>query len=165
MHMRVFVFSSLSALIAAAFACGTNSVPALPTAQPSIQGTQSTPAPFTNVNGGEDVLIGESAFLSFTVQNIGSQGMVVSSVTYTGDPAITLMPGVTPSMLPATIAYDQNLVVEMTCTPVVTTPEMKETYNGSVNIKSNASNLPDLTIYVQCIGLPILPDGGIPDGG
>ncbi len=160
MHMRVFAFSSLSALVLAVGGCGgSESIPSLPTASPSIAGTQATPAPFTNVNGGEDVLIGEEGFLSFTVQNIGSQDMVVSSVTYTGDNAITLTPGVSPA-IPATVPYDQYLSVSLTCTPAVTTPEMKETYNGLVDIKSNASNTPDITIYVQCIGLPVLTDGG-----
>jgi len=167
MHMRVFAFSSLSALLLAAVSCSnaSDSIPQSPTAVPSIAGTQSTPAPFTNANGGEDVLIGESAFMSFTVQNGGSENLVVSSVTYTGDSPITLQPGVNPSPLPATIPYDQDLTVGLTCTPVVSNPEVKEVYNGVVEIKSNASNLPDITIYVQCTGLPALPDGGVPDGG
>ncbi len=160
MHMRVFAFSSLSALVLAVGGCGgSESISSLPVASPSIAGTQATPAPFTNVNGGEDVLIGEEGFLSFTVQNTGSQDLLVSSVTYTGDNAITLTPGVSPP-IPATVPYAQYLSVSLTCTPAVTTPEMKETYNGLVDIKSNASNTPDITIYVQCIGLPVLTDGG-----
>ncbi len=162
MHMRVFAFSSLSALVVAVGGCGDNtSVPTSPTAAPSIVGTQATPALFYNVNGGGDVPVGEEGFLTFDVQNIGSEQMVVSSVTYTGDSAITLTPGLSVSTAdagtvlttPITVEYNAALIVGLTCTP-----SAKATYNGIVDIKSNASNLPDITSYVQCVGLVL--DGG-----
>jgi hypothetical protein len=158
MHMRVFVFASLSALaVAVGCSSAAGSVPSLPTAQPSIDGTQGTPALFYNTNGGGDVPFGEEGFLSFTVQNVGSQDLKVSSVGYTGDTAITFNPGVSPAV-PATIPYDMYLSVELTCTPVVSNSEVITTYNGTVTILSNASNLPTITEYVQCVGLPL--DGG-----
>ena len=155
MHMRASAFSSLLVLAVAAVACdsgGTN-VPQLPTALPSIDGTQANPALFYNTNGGGDVLIGEEGFLTFTVKNTGSEDMKVNSVAYTGDSAITLQPGVSPAT-PATIPYAMYLTVGLTCTPAVTNPQVKETYNGQVVVQSNASNLPTITEYVQCVGLP-----------
>lgn len=162
MHMRVFAFSSLSALAVAVLGCGGNSIPSAPTASVPISGTQATPFPF---NAGEGVLIGTEGFVSIVITNIGSQDMDVSSVTYTGDGAITLNPGVsvsTNSMAtqPWVVPYNSALVVGLTCSPVVNHPEVQETYNGLVDIKSNAANLPDIQIYLQCVGVPPSTDGG-----
>jgi hypothetical protein len=162
MNMRAFAFSVLSAL---AVGCDNGvSVPSLPTAQPSVVTDAGNPLPFNGILG---VTIGTEGFATFSVQNIGSQNMVVSTVTYTGDSAITLSPGVSSTTAdagtiltpPVTLPYNASLLVGLTCTPVRHTPEVKETYNGLVEIKSNASNLPDITTYVQCVGVP-LADGG-----
>lgn len=100
--------------------------------------------------------VGTSGYVSITVQNTGTEGMVVSSVNYTGDGSITLSPGVflstdpgTPVTYPATVPFDDYLVVGLTCTP-----GGAATYNGTVDIKSNATNLPDLSIVLQCVGVP-----------
>ena len=77
--------------------------------------------------------------------------MTVQSAVYTGDGAITLSPGVSPAT-PATIAYSAYFVVSLTCTPTTAT-----TYNGSVEIKSDASNLPDIVVYLQCQGIAPTP--------
>jgi hypothetical protein len=71
---------------------------------------------------------------------------VVNSVTYTGDAPITIS-GVAPAT-PATIAFDATFVVQLTCRPPAAGP-----YNGTVDIKSNASNLPDISIVFQCMGV------------
>lgn len=85
--------------------------------------------------------------------------MVVSDVTYTGDSAITLTPGIglstmpdTPVTLPLSVPFDAALVVALTCTPTT-----EKTYNGTVDIKSNASNLPDISIVLQCVGVAPTP--------
>jgi hypothetical protein len=148
MHMRVFAFSSLSALALVVVGCGGDSNPtpaSVPTALPSIAGTTATPFPFNP--GSPGVTIGTDGFVSFTVQNIGSPSMTVSSVTYTGDSAITLQPGVSPT-LPATIAFDKYLTVGLTCSP-----QAAQTYTGTVEIQSNAANLPDIKIVLQCVGV------------
>ena len=62
--------------------------PTAPTAVPNIAGTTTTPFPFNP--GTPGVTVGTSGFVSITVQNTGSQPMVVSNVTYTGDSGITL---------------------------------------------------------------------------
>jgi hypothetical protein len=149
MHMRDFAFSSLSALALAVVGCGggSDSTPPadVPTAVPSIAGTTATPFPFNP--GTPGVTVGTEGFVSFTVQNTGTPSLLVSSVTYTGDSAITLQPGVSPT-LPATIAFDKYLTVGLTCDP-----QSAKTYNGAVDIKSNASNLPDINIVLQCVGV------------
>jgi hypothetical protein len=151
MHMRVFAFSSLSALALVVVGCGggSDTTPTVPTAVPSIAGTTATPFPFNP--GTPGVTVGTKGFVSFTVQNTGSQSMVVNTVTYSGDSAITLQPGVSP-VLPATIAFDKYLSVGLTCSP-----QAAQTYNGTVEIKSNASNLPDISIVLQCVGVAPTP--------
>ncbi len=148
MTMRAFAFSLLSALAVGCDSGGTP-VPSLPTASPNVGGTTATPFPF---NGGAGVNLGTSGFASITVQNIGSQDMVVSSVTYTGDAAISLHPGVSPAT-PATIPFDKFLTVGLTCTPVAA-----GTVTGTLDIKNNSTNLPDISIVMSCLG--VKPDAG-----
>jgi hypothetical protein len=159
MHMRAFAFSSLSALAVGLAGCGGSdtTTPTAPTAVPNIAGTTTTPFPFNP--GTPGVTVGTSGYVSITVQNTGSQPMVVSNVSYTGDSGITLQPGVsvsttpdTPATLPASVAFDAYLVVGLTCTPTT-----EKTYNGTVDIKSNASNLPDISIVLQCVGVAPTP--------
>ena len=156
MHMRAFAFSSLSTLALTLVGCGgsSNTTPTAPTAVPNIAGTTTTPFPFNP--GTPGVTVGTSGFVSITVQNTGSQPMVVSDVKYTGDTGITLQPGVslsttpdTPATPPISVPFDAYLVVGLTCTPA-----SAKTYNGTVDITSNASNLPDISIVLQCVGVP-----------
>ncbi len=153
MHIRVFAVSSLATLSVAVICCGGSggggtTPPNSPTALPDVATDAGNPFIFNQTG----VIVGTSGFASLTVQNIGSQDMLVSSVTYTpdtgSDTAITLNPGVSPPT-PATISFDQYLVIGLTCTP----PEAG-TFNGIVEIKSNAVNLPDISINMQCIGVP-----------
>jgi hypothetical protein len=160
MHMRVFAFSSLSALVAVGCGGGggSDSTPSVPTAMPSIAGTTTTPFPFNP--GTPGVTVGTEGFVSFTVENIGSPNLVVSSVSYSGDSAIALKPGISlstdpPGMLatpPVTVPFDVSLVVGLTCTPAA-----DQTYNGTVEVKSNAANLPDISIVLQCVGVAPTP--------
>lgn len=108
------------------------------------------------------VFVGTEGFQPIVVQNIGSQNMVVSSVGYTGDGEIAINPGIAlstnPDVLastPVTVPYNASLVVSMTCIP-----EAVATYNGTVDIKSNATNLPDISIVMQCMGVDAGSDAG-----
>jgi hypothetical protein len=161
MHMRVFAFSSLAALSVAFICCGGdggsgNPIPSLPTALPNVATDAGNPYQF-NTTG---VFIGTSGFANITVQNIGSQDMVVSSVTFTpdspSDHAITLQPGVSPPLDAGSvsIAYNDYLVVALTCTPPGPDAGV---YNGIVDIQSNASNLPDIKVNLQCTGVVPTP--------
>jgi hypothetical protein len=127
----------------------------------NIAGTTATPFPFNP--GSPGVTVGTEGFVSIVDENIGSQDMVVSSVSYTpdsaGDRAITLSPGVAlstapdqPASTPVTVPFNAALTVGLTCTP-----PMAGTYNGTVDIKSNASNLPDISIVLQCVGVDAGP--------
>jgi hypothetical protein len=127
----------------------------------NIAGTVATPFPFNP--GSPGVTIGTEGFVSIVDQNIGSQDMVVSSVSYTpdtaGDHAISLNPGVAlsttpdqPASTPVTVPYNAALLVGMTCAPPAA-----GVYSGTVDIKSNASNLPDITIVLQCTGVDAGP--------
>ncbi len=167
MHIRVLVSSSLAALaiVSAVAACGggggTNPIPTAPTISVAPLGTAATPFLF-NVTG---VFIGTSGFANIVATNGGSQSLVISSVTLSGDSAITLNPGLSlsanpdvPASTPATVPYSDSLVVGLTCTPTHHTPEVAETYNAVVEIKSNASNTSDVSAYLQCMG--VVTDGG-----
>jgi hypothetical protein len=155
MHMRAFAFSSLFVFAVAVVGCGgSNSTPTAPTAVPDIAGTTATPFPFNP--GTPGVTVGTSGFVSILVKNTGSQNLVVSDVSYSGDSGISLSPGVSlstapdmPAPLPVTVPFDASLVVGLTCTPA-----SAKTYNGTVEIKSNAVNLPDISIVLQCVGVP-----------
>ena len=162
MHIRAFVFSSLSTVaVVAALACDSGtSVPNEPTAQPSVGGTTATPFAF---NAGAGVFIGTEGFATVTVKNIGSQTMVVSSVTYTGDSHIFLAPATGVSVTtadagtfltpPVDVPYSASLIVGLTCRPVTPT-----TVTGTLDIKSNAVNEPDISIVLSCLG--VTPDAG-----
>lgn len=166
--MRFLALSSLTslAIVAAVSACGggggTNTIPNAPTLNVAPLGTQATPFQF-NVSG---VFIGTSGFANLVATNIGSMDLTVSSVNFTGDTsAITLTPGLSlstnpdvPATPPVTVPYNASVVIGLTCKPVHHTPEVSETYNGVVEIKSNASNTPDVSAYFQCVG--VVPDGG-----
>jgi len=162
--MRAFALFVLSALAVGCDNGGGVSVPSEATASPSVVTDAGNPLPFNGIDG---VFIGTTGYATFSVQNIGSQDMVVNSVTYTGDSAITLSPGLSATTAdagtilttPITLPYNASLLVGLTCKPVKHTPEVKETYNGIVDIKSTATNLPDIVTYVQCVGVP-LADGG-----
>lgn len=174
--MRSWVISSLFAL---AVGCDNSSgVPSLPTASPSVGGTAATPFPF---NAGAGVFIGTLGFENIVVTNVGSQVMSVTSVTYTptqaGDRTITLgdpyaklpdggpapISGVSLASNPdggipvpppaVAVSYNDALVVLLTCKPTAAT-----TVTGTVDIKSNASNLPDISIVTSCLGVE--PDAG-----
>jgi hypothetical protein len=165
MNIRVFAFSSVSALVvtAAVAACsssdgGGGTIPTAPTASPNITGTTATPFQFNQTG----VFVGTEGFQPIVVQNIGSQDMVVSSVGYNGDGEIAINPGIAlstnPDVLastPLTVPYNASLVVSMTCIP-----EAVATYNGTVDIKSNATNLPDISIVMQCMGVDAGSDAG-----
>jgi hypothetical protein len=158
MNVRAFGFFTLSLVAVGLAGCGgggTNPTPTAPFALPNIQGTTTTPFPF-NVTG---VYVGTSGFLPVQVQNTGSQPLVVSSVTYTpdssSDTAIFISPGIalssTPDVLvtpPFNVPYSVSMVLGLECTPPTET-----TYGGTVEIKSNASNLPDLVIVLTCVGV------------
>jgi hypothetical protein len=86
--------------------------------------------------------------------------MLVSAVNFSGgDGAITFNPGVsvstspdTPVTYPVTVAFNASLVVSLSCAPTAAV-----TYNATVEIKSNASNLPDISVVVQCLGVKATP--------
>jgi hypothetical protein len=57
-----------------------------------------------------------------------------------------------PASTPVTVPFNAAMTVGLTCTP-----PMAGTYNGTVDIKSNASNLPDISIVLQCVGVDAGP--------
>ena len=131
--MRVLVLSTLCA--AALAGCGTDSPPSLPTAKLPFVTSATSPVMFNDIQG---VLVGTSGYLTFGLSNIGSQTLTVQTVTSTASGAITLQPG-TDKPLPAAIAYNDELLIGLTCVPTSAT-----TYTGQVQITSNASNTPDI---------------------
>jgi hypothetical protein len=86
--------------------------------------------------------------------------MLVSSVNFSGGGgAITFSPGVsvttspdTPVTYPITVAFDASLVVSLSCAPTAAV-----TYNATVEIKSNAANLPDISVVTACLGVTPTP--------
>jgi len=142
MNMRALFLCTTVGLAVAGCGSGTD-VPSSPTLQLPFVTSQTNPVQFNDVQG---VLVGTSGFLTFGASNIGSQAMTITTVTYSGPSAITLQPG-TDKPLPATISYNDELLIGLTCTPTA-----QQTYAGTVEIKSNASNTPDATIYVSCTG-------------
>jgi hypothetical protein len=123
--------------------CGTDSAPAEPTARLAISTTQTTPLLFNN---GQGVPVGAPGLVGFGLMNGGTGALIVETVTYAGDPAITGSPR---SALPATLAFNEELVVDLTCVP----PGIS-TYAGVVTLASNAVNLPQAEVFVSCTGTP-----------
>jgi hypothetical protein len=141
MNMRVLVLSTLCA--ATRSACGSDSPPSDPTLQLPFATSTTNRVQFNDVQG---VLVGTSGFLTFAATNIGTQTLTVTEVTYSGPLAIALSPG-TNEPLPASVPYNDELLIGLTCTPPAA-----QTYEGTVEIKSNAVNTPDQLVYLSCVG-------------
>jgi hypothetical protein len=139
--MRAWAMGLLCSLAIAG--CGADSPPAEPTARLAISTSATAPLLFNN---GLGVPVGLPGGVGFGLMNGGTVALVVQSATYVGAPAITLT---TRSSLPATLGFNQELVVDLTCTPPAT-----NTYDGVVNIASNAVNLPMAEVFVSCVGTP-----------
>lgn len=145
----------MSLLAVAVVGCGgSDSTHTAPFAVPNIQGSSTTPFPF-NTTG---VFVGTTGYQPILIKNTGSQSLVVSGVAYTGDSDISINPGIALASAPQTlisppppnitVPFDDSIAVGMACTPLAAA-----TYNGKVEIKSNASNLPDIVIYMTCVGV------------
>jgi hypothetical protein len=98
-------------------------------------------------NGVEGVPVGTTGYYAFGLLNAGTNDLIVQQVTYSGDPAMALQALTLP--LPATLAFNGELVIGLTCTPPADAG-----YNGSVSILSNAANTPTAVVYLSCDGVP-----------
>ena len=124
--------------------CGAASPPSTPTLQLPFNSSASAPVPF---NGAQGVLVGSTGYFAFGLLNGGTASLTVQSVTYAGDPAMALQPF--SESLPATLSFNQEFVVPLTCTP-----SAADSYAGNVTITSNAANTPVAVVYLDCVGMP-----------
>ncbi len=125
-------------------ACGTDAPPIGPTLQLPFTSSPTAPVLFNAIEG---VTVGTTGSYGFGALNAGSQSLVLQSVVYTGSPQMALQPFAQP--LPATLSFDDEFIIGMTCTPLGALQ-----YSGSVTLTSNAINTPDAVVYVSCIGVP-----------
>jgi len=112
-----------------------------PTLQLPFTTSASAPLSFLGT-----VQVGTHRILGFGVMNLGNQALVVEAVSYAGDPEMALAPGPS-SALPASVAFNQELDVFVTCSP-----QAAATYTGTVTIVSNAVNTPTASVYLACTG-------------
>ena len=124
--------------------CGTDSPPDAPTLQLPFTSSATSPVLF---NGVEGVPVGTTGYYAFGLLNAGTNDLVVQQVTYSGDTAMALQ--ALTVALPATLAFNGELVIGLTCTPPGQT-----TSDGSVSIVSNAANTPMAVVYLSCEGVP-----------
>ena len=124
--------------------CGTDSPPDAPTLQLPFSSSVSSPVLF---NGAQGVELGTTGNFGFGVLNAGNQALIIQSVSYTGDSAMSLQPPTQP--LPVTLSFNGELVIALVCTPPAT-----DSYAGSVSIVSNAANAPNAVVYLSCVGVP-----------
>jgi hypothetical protein len=124
--------------------CGTDSPPDAPTLQLPFTSSATSPVLF---NGDEGVPVGTTGYFAFGLLNAGTNDLVVQEVTYSGDPAMALQ--VLTEALPATLAFNGEFVIGLTCTP-----PGQATTDGSVSIVSNAANTPMAVVYLSCEGVP-----------
>jgi hypothetical protein len=96
-------------------------------------------------NGVEGVAVGTTGFFAFGVLNAGNEDLVIQDAGYSGDPAMAL--GAFAEPLPATLAFNGEFVVALTCAPTA-----EVAYNGSVTILSNAVNGQMTVVYLSCVG-------------
>jgi hypothetical protein len=124
--------------------CGTDSPPDSPTLQLPFTSSAASPVLF---NGTQGVEVGTTGYFAFGVSNAGNQALTLQDAGYAGDPAMAL--AVLTEALPATLAFNDEFVVDLTCTPPA-----QETYAGTVTILSNAVNGPTTVVYLSCTGVP-----------
>ncbi|MGO8971440.1 MAG: hypothetical protein ACLQDQ_17935 [Myxococcaceae bacterium] len=124
--------------------CGASSPPDAPTLQLPFTSSATSPVLFNDEQG---VLVGTTGSFGFGLLNAGTQTLTVQAVTYAGDPAMALQPYTQP--LPASLAFNQEFVVPLSCTP----PDAGN-YAGAVTIDSNAANSPVAVVYLSCVGMP-----------
>ena len=98
-------------------------------------------------NGAEGVPVGTTGYFAFGLLNAGTNNLIVQQPTYSGDPAMALQPPT--QALPATLAFNGELVIGLTCTPPT-----EGSFDGSVSILSNAANTPSAVVYLSCAGVP-----------
>lgn len=127
-----------------AAACGTDSPPAAPTLQLPFTSSAASPVLF---NGTQGVPVATTGYFAFGLLNAGTNNLVVQQVSYSGDPAMALQ--ALTLALPATLDFNGELVIGLTCTP-----PGQDNYDGLVSIVSNAANTPDAGVYLTCEGVP-----------
>ncbi len=98
-------------------------------------------------NSVEGVPVGTTGYYAFGLLNAGTNDLIIQQVNYSGDPAMALQAATQP--LPATLAFNGELVIGLTCTPPA-----ESSYDGSVSILSNAANTPSAVVYLSCEGVP-----------
>jgi hypothetical protein len=124
--------------------CGTDAPPATPTLQLPFTSSSASPVLFNNVEG---VPVGTTGSFGFGALNGGTQSLILQEVSYDGDPEMALQPFASP--LPATLAFDDEFIIGLTCTPLAL-----QGYTGVVSLASNASNNPNAVVYLICTGVP-----------
>jgi uncharacterized membrane protein len=122
--------------------CGTDAPPSAPTLQLPFTSSAASPVLFNNVQG---VVVGTTGGFAFGALNAGTQSLVVQTVTYDGDEAMSLEPFVPP--LPVTLTFNDELIVTLSCTPPT-----EAAYAGTVTVQSNAVNAPQAVVYLSCVG-------------
>lgn len=123
--------------------CGTASPPDAPTLQLPFTSSASAPVLFNDVQG---VQVGTTGSFAFGLLNGGTQNLIVQSVTYAGNLAMSLQPFAQP--LPASLSFNGEFVIALQCTPLAA-----EDYPGSVTILSNATNSSSAVVYLTCQGM------------
>lgn len=142
--MRVRLFTRALAVLSCLGlgGCAAEAPPSDPTLQLPFTSSAASPVLFNNVQG---VVVGTTGGFAFGALNAGTQSLVVQTVTYDGDPAMTLEPFVPP--LPVTLAFNDELIVTLSCTPPA-----EASYAGAVTVQSNAVNTPQAVVYLSCVG-------------
>lgn len=125
-------------------ACGTDTPPSVPTLQLPFSSSAASPVLFNNVEG---VPVGTTGGYGFGVLNGGTQSLLLQTVTYAGDSAMSLQPFAQP--LPATLPFNDEFIVGMACKPAA-----QKAYLGVVSISSNATNTSTAAVYLSCTGVP-----------
>jgi len=123
--------------------CGATSPPDAPTLQLPFTSSPTSPVLFNEEQG---VLVGTTGAFAFGLLNAGTQTLTVQGVSYDGDPAMSLQPYTQP--LPASLSFNQEFVVPLSCTPPAA-----DAYAGAVTIVSNAANSPVAVVYLSCVGM------------
>jgi hypothetical protein len=111
------------------------------------------------------IYTGATVFESISVANVGIQDLHISQVTLSGDPAFGVRlenqanGAPASSVLPFIVKGFSDTVVKVTFSPLE-----EQAYFGRLEIVSDATNLPDLSIPLTGAGWR-RPDAGSPDGG
>jgi hypothetical protein len=124
--------------------CGADAPVASPILQLPFSSSSANPVLFNSVQG---VQVGTVGQFAFGALSSGTVDLVVQSVSYIGDASMTLLPPAVP--LPATLSFNQELIVSLSCTPAAVQP-----YAGNVTIVSNAVNDSSAVVFLNCVGMP-----------